>query len=987
MKNVFKTSIFAIAIFFGLFASKSEAMLYNPFSTTNVSAIHESMPVSKLSVWSMRYKYAFGNDLKISLSKHVSNSNFIFDANSFNTENLFYKPHFNIIACDIPSTQASAVSTVCIGRNSMNLKFTRGNGSRVIVLARAGSAVNSNPVDNVSYTANSTFGLGSEIGTGNFVVYDGNDSGIVIVPITGLSQGVTYYFSVYEYNETPICYNTTPATANGTTRAEGIYISSTTTQNTADVIQGTLAADIVKLTVVIGGGEDLAATINSITFTTNGSTNPTTDISRIKIFYTGNVDAFSNKTQFGQTFTTVGTNTAVGNFALKAGNNYFWIAYDVKTSATPGDILDATVTSINITDGSGTANYIPTVTAPPGGRLIVAPPNLVYCSGVIPEACCIGTYCNFSCCQGETLTSISLSGAVIQSFAGWPCNGTPGNDKNSYTDMFNSNIYQLNQGATSTMSINFDTWFSVEMQWAIWVDWNQDGVFTNGSPERFPSTGSIDQWTSQTITVPASVSSGRHRARLWIQEFSYPPTEPCRTSHGPFTTSIGYIVDFNIVVPDGSLPNLDPGVSSEVPCLTTTPGVTTPIYYTLGDTPSQLTATGTSLLWYDSPTGGVGSVVAPTPTTDVTGTQFYYVSQTSGGCEGHRIQIAVNVIPPNPPSTPLTTVTQPTCDIATGTINFNNLPSSGSWTIIPSNVTSSGSTYTLSPINPGSYDFYVADSIGCLSSSSVNVVVNSQPPTPSTPIVATVVQPTTTEPTGSITLSGLPADGWVINPGGYVGNPGETSITITGLAEGSYTFTVTNADGCESAPTDVILLDQNLPIELLTFKASCNADAVLIEWSTASETNNNYFTLEKSNDGNIWAYVATIIGAGNSISIKNYFFNDIATSDATTYYRLSQTDFDGSKTVFDAISVSKCKEDVFEFYIVPNPTDGFVDVHFSGNKEQFSSIEIFDVLGNKVYYSDIFSSTIDLSILPNGLYSLSFKYGNRILVKKFVILK
>jgi hypothetical protein len=849
--------------------------------------------------------------------------------------------------------------------------------------------VNSDPVYNTSYTANAAFGSGSQIGVGNFVVYDGNDAGVVTIPITGLSPGVTYYFNVYEYDGPPNCYNNAPpATTSGTTRAPGVYSLCTTTQNTANVAPGTLAADVVKLTIVVSGGEDMAATLNSITFTTTGSTNTTTDITNAKIYYTGNSNSFSNATQFGQTFTTFGTNTATGNFALKAGNNYFWIAYDVQATATLGDLLDATVTSINVTDDIGTANQTPIVSAPVGSRLIAAPVGLVYCSGVIPEACCSGTGCNFSCSQGETLLGITLTGSVIQSFGGWPCNSTCGDDKNSYTDMFYSNAYALNQGSTSTMSINFDTWFSMDMWWVLWVDWDQNGVFTNAAPERFPATGSIDQWTSQTITVPASVSSGRHRARLWVQEFSYKPTDPCRTTHGPLTTSIGYIVDFDIEVPDGSLVNLDPiapvGATS---CATLAPIVTTPINYTLGDVASQLTATGSSLLWYSLPTGGVGSSTAPTPTTNTTGTQTYYVSQNNGSCEGPRTQIAVNVYPPALPLAPTATVTQPTCDVAYGIVDFGDLPAPGAWIINPNGIAGTGATYTLSPVAPGTYDYNIVDVNGCISAASVNVVVNPQPVTPSIPVVVTVTQPTGGVPTGSVELSGLPANGWIVNPGGFVGSVGTTTLTISGLAPGTYTFTVTNTDGCTSDATVTVTINLPLPIELLSFSLECESDFPFLEWSTASEVNNDYFTIEHSSDAVEWTIVGIVDGSGNSYSLNRYSFIDKQFYSGPSYYRLKQTDFDGRYEYVAFGSVEKCSFECSELSIIPNPSNGVLYVGFVGDEAMVELIEVFDVLGNKVFSSDGYQTRFDFSNLPDGIYTLHYKLDSKTIIQKFVIAK
>jgi hypothetical protein len=975
-----------------VFLKQGSAITTDPSNTTTYSANSSFASGTQIGATGA-YAIYNGPGGATSISNLLPGTTYYYSIYTFDAIGPCYKTptvttgSFTTLSCSFPTTQATALSTTCIDYNSMNLRCTRGNGDRVIVLARAGSDVNADPVYNTTYTANSIFGSGSQIGTGNFVVYDGSSLGTLTIPITGLASGVTYYFKVFEYNTPPNCYNTTsPPTASGTTRAPGVYSSSTTTQNTANVAQGTLAANVVKLTVVISGGEDMAAVINSITFTSSGTTNTATDVTNVKIFYTGTSDVFSNATQYGGTFTTFGTNTAVDNFALKAGNNYFWIAYDVKSTATPGNVLDATVPSINITDNFGTANHTPTVTAPAGSRLITAPVTLVYCSGVIPEACCSGTGCNFSCCQGETLLSIGLSGSTILSFAGWPCNSTSGNDKNSYTDLFNSNIYSLNQGASSTMSINFDTWFSMEMWWVLWVDWNQDGVFTNSAPERYPSTNSISQWSSQPITVPASVSLGNHRARLWIQEFSYKPTDPCRITHGPLTTSLGYIVDFDIYVPDGSLPDLDPppgpGASS---CPTVVPIISTPINYTLGDVASQLTAIGTSLTWYTSPTGGVGSAIAPTPTTTSTGTQTYYVFQNNGTCDGARTQIAVNVYPPPMPLAPIATVTQPTCLVADGSILLSELPSPETWTINPNGINGSGTTYTIAPVGPGTYNYTVTNAIGCISPSSANAVVNPQPTTPTTPVILSITQPTWSVPTGTVVLTGLPVDGWTINPGGIIGAVGETSVTISGLAPGIYTFTVTNSQGCSSSV--IVIISEPLPIELLYFTGECVNGYSILKWSTASETNNDYFTIEREKDAATWEVVAIVDGAGNSSSVLNYSFTAEHRYDDISYYRLKQTDFDGSFKYATPIFIGNCELDNTELIISPNPSMGIFNIQYNGNINQFRSIDIFTVLGLKIYHSDAFQSTIDLSSQSSGVYILHFNVTSKVIIEKIELSK
>ncbi|MBK7570143.1 MAG: SBBP repeat-containing protein [Bacteroidetes bacterium] len=96
-----------------------------------------------------------------------------------------------------PTTNASAVTASLANCNNIQLNFTAGNGTRRIVIAKAGSTVNVLPVDGNYYTASNTFGAGTDLGSGNFVVYDGTGTSVTI---SGVTTGTNYYFGVFEYN-------------------------------------------------------------------------------------------------------------------------------------------------------------------------------------------------------------------------------------------------------------------------------------------------------------------------------------------------------------------------------------------------------------------------------------------------------------------------------------------------------------------------------------------------------------------------------------------------------------------------------------------------------------------------------------------------------------------------------------------------------------------------------------------------------------------
>ncbi|MCP4336359.1 MAG: tandem-95 repeat protein, partial [Mycoplasma sp.] len=96
-----------------------------------------------------------------------------------------------------PLTQASSVNFTSVTTVSGTVNWTDGDGTYRIVLVKSGSAVDSDPVDGTTYTANAAFGSGTQIGTGNYVVYSGTGSS---VPVTGLTLGTAYYAAVYEFN-------------------------------------------------------------------------------------------------------------------------------------------------------------------------------------------------------------------------------------------------------------------------------------------------------------------------------------------------------------------------------------------------------------------------------------------------------------------------------------------------------------------------------------------------------------------------------------------------------------------------------------------------------------------------------------------------------------------------------------------------------------------------------------------------------------------
>lgn len=172
-----------------------------------------------------------------------------------------------------------------------------------------------------------------------------------------------------------------------------------------------------------------------------------------------------------------------------------------------------------------------------------------------------------------------------------------------------------------------------------------------------------------------------------------------------------------------------------------------------------------------------------------------------------------------------------------------------------------------------------------------------------------------------------------------------------------------------------------LPIELLGFEAVCDDNNVDLSWSTSSESNNDYFTIEKSQDAIKWYIVGNIAGSGNSNALKHYSYTDNANDSKNIYYRLKQTDYNGEFEYFEPISVS-CDDIYSSLNLYPNPANDQVicSVYFS--EETSVLIEISNYLGQKILNKTFVSEKgydnipIDISSFESGIYIVSVRSSN-----------
>ncbi|MBI2270232.1 MAG: T9SS type A sorting domain-containing protein [Bacteroidetes bacterium] len=188
-----------------------------------------------------------------------------------------------------------------------------------------------------------------------------------------------------------------------------------------------------------------------------------------------------------------------------------------------------------------------------------------------------------------------------------------------------------------------------------------------------------------------------------------------------------------------------------------------------------------------------------------------------------------------------------------------------------------------------------------------------------------------------------------------------------------------------------------LPIELLSFNATAMDKSIRLNWSTASETNNNFFTIEKSLNGSDWKSIGIVKGAGNSTHVMNYESFDTEPVTGIQYYKLKQTDFDGQYKYSELIAINFSKN--FSFSIYPNPvyansnTTIYLNMNHAADESKPILVVVYDAIGRQVFSKINIQeknngqiTAVDPSnTLSPGVYIISATSDNSIYKQKLII--
>ncbi len=208
-------------------------------------------------------------------------------------------------------------------------------------------------------------------------------------------------------------------------------------------------------------------------------------------------------------------------------------------------------------------------------------------------------------------------------------------------------------------------------------------------------------------------------------------------------------------------------------------------------------------------------------------------------------------------------------------------------------------------------------------------------------------------------------------------------FSIKSNAQNNSVFNGGNGSGssCNCAGS---VLEVPLPVELISLTARVNGQYVVMEWITATEINNAYFTVERSEDILHWESIVNVNGAGNSNSTLNYSAIDYNPLQGLSYYRLRQADYDGRYNYSDMVSVNFTYSDDY-ILIFPNPVTDNLTIYFNSNPEELIITDIQGNIVKKLSLKETENSiTFPVINLQESIYFITVKSLNKQLKYKLI---
>jgi hypothetical protein len=225
---------------------------------------------------------------------------------------------------------------------------------------------------------------------------------------------------------------------------------------------------------------------------------------------------------------------------------------------------------------------------------------------------------------------------------------------------------------------------------------------------------------------------------------------------------------------------------------------------------------------------------------------------------------------------------------------------------------------------------------------------------------------------------------WTQTSGPTSATIASTSATpvISNLSTGSYTFNVAVTDvlGATGSTTKTLSVAASLPVTYAYFRGQRSGRTNLLQWETASEQNSDYFSIERSTDGNSYAAIAQVAAAGNSSLARDYAYTDNNSPAGNAYYRLRQVDKDASYKLSEVVMISGAGQKTIE-QIYPNPVREQLNVVLNNDAKGSGRISVYDLTGRIVRQlaieksQEVYATAVNMKNLVPGLYLVEVKVG------------
>lgn len=168
-----------------------------------------------------------------------------------------------------------------------------------------------------------------------------------------------------------------------------------------------------------------------------------------------------------------------------------------------------------------------------------------------------------------------------------------------------------------------------------------------------------------------------------------------------------------------------------------------------------------------------------------------------------------------------------------------------------------------------------------------------------------------------------------------------------------------------------------LPIELSSFTGKVKQNTTYLNWSTATEINNDYFSIERSRDGREFSEIGQVKGAGTSYEPQAYAFTDERPLHGQNYYRLRQVDFDGKFSYSPVVIATFGKAS--QMTLSPLPASENLRIQLTEPSKEDGRWQVFELGGRLMLSGEMLAETtehnLNISELPEGAYALRLTIG------------